>query len=232
LLTAILSSAGLAGATGHRAFIPAFLLGLFHHVAPLIGSSFSLAGGKFVWLADPVVMSALGALMILEYVAEANPDLPEITEWALKAPKLIAGFVVVAAMVGTMDASMTTMVASGVLGAGTALTVDGLRAKVKHALNDSVGDATDGGSTKAMALAETGWSMGLTAIAVVVPILVAVAAVVSFGIYKGKGALTGNKFVPCPTCDQPRHPEATACPYCKESIPAASASESLPTPVV
>ena len=215
-LVAILGAAGLAGATGHRAFIPAFLLGAMHHVAPMMdpANPFFQLNETFAWLASPVVMVVLGALIVLEFIAEANPDVPELTEWAMKAPKLIAGFGVVAATVGTTTDSMTMIVGSGVLGSGTALTVDSLRAKVKHAL----GDASGGGTNKALALAETGWAAGLSVIAVVIPILVLLAVGITFLVYRSRTTLANSRLLPCPACGAGRHADAVACPHCKAAI--------------
>lgn len=217
----MLTAAGLATATGHRAFVPALLLGVVHHLSAAFpgdtGPFFQL-GPDWAWLASPVVMIILGALVVLEFMAESNPDVPELTEWALKAPKLVAGFIVVAALVGTVDDSSVLMVGSGVLGAGTAFGVDTIRAQVKHAVDGSLGDATDGMSTKTLAVAETGWSLGVSTVAIVVPLAVLVVGVVTWFVWKGRNAIGKGKRVPCPACGVDRHPDARACPHCKAAI--------------
>ncbi len=220
-LLAILSAAGLAGAAGHRASIPALALGVLHHVAGMTaggGEPFFALGERFDWLANPGVMGILGVLAIIEVLAEANPDMPELTELALKAPKLAAGFLVVGATVGTMDDSLMLLTTSGVLGAGTALVVDNVRADIKRAIDEPLADATDGGSTKAMALAETGWAAGLSVAAIVVPVAVLGAAGILFFVWKGKSAASKARMIPCPACGEQRHAEATACPHCQAAI--------------
>jgi hypothetical protein len=221
-LMSLLAAAGLAGASGHRAFVPAFLLGVMHHLGPVFqqadGSPFFALSPGYAWLAHPVVMVVLGGLMVLEYLAEANPDVPELTEWALRAPKLVSGFIVVAALVGAIDDSTVLMATSGLLGAGTALAVDGVRSEIKHVVNDSVGEATDGKGTKALAVAETGWSAGMTVAAIVVPIVILAAGVALFVAWRGRKAIGEAARVPCPSCGQPRHRDATACPHCKAAI--------------
>jgi hypothetical protein len=217
----MLTAAGLATATGHRAFIPALLLGAVHHLSiafPGDSGPFFALGADWAWLASPIVMLILGALVVLEFLAESNPDVPELAEWALKAPKLVAGFVVVAALVGTVNDSAVLMVGSGVLGAGTAFGVDTVRAQVKHALDGSLGNATDGMSTKTLAVAESGWSLGVSTVAIVVPLAVLAVGAVSFFVWKGRKLIGREKRVPCPACGAPRLPEARACPHCQAAI--------------
>jgi hypothetical protein len=222
-LVAILTGAGLAGAAGHRAFVPAFLLGLLHQLAAGMagasGEPFFALGDSFAWLSHPAVLVVLGGLTVLEYVAEANPDIPELTEWALRAPKMVSGFLVVAATVGSVDGNLMLLVGSGVLGAGTALGVDKIRSSVKRLVDEPLRDASDGASTKTMAVAETGWSVGMTVVAIVAPVLVLAGAVVLFLAWKGGGAAAKARKVPCPSCGESCHPEATACPHCRAAIP-------------
>lgn len=221
-LMSLLQAAGLAGASGHRAFIPALALGVLHHIsaaaAGAAGDPTFALSQDFVWLADPIVMSVLGALTIVEILAEMNPDVPELVNLSLKLPKLVSGFVVVAASVGQVSESWTLMAASGVLGAGTALTVDSLRAEVKHTVDDSLSDASDGHSTKVIGAGESVWAGVLAVAAVVLPILAAVGLLLLAGIWWGGRRAARAKFVPCPSCGEPRHPEATACPSCKAEI--------------
>lgn len=220
----ILGAAGLAGATGHRAFVPALLLGVAHHLGPMFPDSAGAPGfalsADWAWLASPIVMVVLGALLVLEYLAESNPDIPELSEWAMKAPKLIAGFIVVAAYVGQIndDGSTAAMISSGLLGSGVALGVDGMRSKVKQALDSSLGDATDGVSTKAVAIAETGWSLSVGVIAVVVPLAILLVAAITWFVWAGRRTIVKARMEPCHTCGADRHPQATACPHCRAAI--------------
>ena len=224
-LMSLLQAAGLAGASGHRAFIPALVLGILHHVAaaaagPGAVPTFALSS-EFTWLADPVVMGVLGVLTVVEILAEMNPDAPELVNLALKLPKLVSGFVVVAASVGQVSDSWTLMAASGVLGAGTALTVDSLRADAKHTIDETLSDASDGHSTKVIGGAESAWAGVLAVGSIVFPIIAAVGILLLLGIWYGIRHAAQAKFLPCPSCNEPRHPKATACPSCKASIPAA-----------
>jgi len=210
----LFQAAGLAGASGHRAFIPALVLGVWHRVDP----NFTLSQ-SFEWLADPVVMGVLAALTVVEMLAEMNPDAPEIVNLALKLPKLVSGFVVVAASVGHMtNDSMPLMIGSGILGAGTALTVDTLRATVKHSVNETLADSTEGHSTKIIGTAETAWAGALAIAAIVVPYVAAAGILLLVGLWWGGKRAARAKFVACPGCGEPRHPEASACPHCQVAI--------------
>jgi hypothetical protein len=225
-LMSLLQAAGLAGASGHRAFIPALALGILHHISaaaagPGVDPTFAL-GADFAWLADPVVMSVLGALTLVEILAEMNPDAPELVNLSLKLPKLVSGFVVVAASVGQVSESWTLMAASGVLGAGTALTVDSLRADVKHTVDETLSDASDGHSTKAIGAGESVWAGLLAVGAIVFPIIAAVGLLLLVGIWWGGKRAARAKHVPCPECGAMRHPQASVCPSCKQAITAAS----------
>ncbi len=223
-ILSLFSAAGLAGASGHRAFIPALCLGTMHHLAAnsVAGTTaepwFALSG-QFTFLADPVVMAVLGVLTLVEVLAEMNPDAPELVNLSLKLPKLLAGFVVVADRVGSMsDNNMVLMIGSGILGSGAALTIDTLRADVKHSVDESLTDASDGLSTKLIGGGETIWAATLAVLAVVAPIIAAVGVLLLVGMWFGGRRAARAKFVPCPACNEPRHPEASACPHCRAAI--------------
>ena len=194
----LFQAAGLAGASGHRAFVPALALGVWHHM----DNNFALSE-SFAWLADPVVMGVLGVLTLVEPMAEMNPDAPEIVNLSLMLPKLASGFVVVAASVGHMtNDNLPAMVASGILGAGAAFTVDGLRAEVKHSVDETLSDTTDGHSTKVIGTAETAWAAALSIAAVVAPVVAAVGILLLVGIWWGGRRAAKAKFVGCPACGE------------------------------
>ncbi len=233
-LATILGAAGLAGATGHRAFIPALALGCLHRIAENTVAAgaepFFALSDQFIWLADPIVMVVLGVLTVVEVLAEMNPDAPELVNLSLKLPKLVSGFVVAAAEIGTISDSTALMVGSGILGAGTALGVDTLRADVKHTVDGSLADASDGLSTRVIGGTESIWAAVLAVSAVVLPIVAAVGVLLLVGIWIGTRKAAQAKFVPCPHCNEPRHPEASsACPHCQASI---TGTEALPAPEV
>ena len=73
-------------------------------------------------------------------------------------------------------------------------------------------------SSKAMSVAETGWSAGLSAGAVLVPLIVLGAAALLGVAWFARKALVRSRRVPCPACGESRHPDASVCPHCKAAI--------------
>jgi len=221
-LMQVLTGAGLAGAAGHRAFIPPLALGLMHRFAAAGATAgvepwFKLSQ-KFEWLGDPKVLAILGVLAVIEYVAERSPDAPELVTLALKLPKAASGFLVAAAGVGQMDESLVALTASGVLGSATSLGVDTLRAGVKHAVQQPLSDATHGHSDRLMGSAETAWSGFLTYLAWVVPIVAILALGLLVGVWFGRKKVEKANRVACSKCGYLRHPDAKVCPECKAVV--------------
>lgn len=233
-LSTILAGAGLAGATGHRAFLPAFALGLWHRVAAASASggeapSFALSP-QFAWLGDTTVLVVLGVLVLVEFLAEANPDAPELVNLALKLPKVVGGFLVAAAAVGTLDDNLVLLSTSGLVGAGISLGVDGLRADLKHAVQEPLSDATGGASDRAMSWVETAWAGFLTVAAWALPLLAAVGVGVFAGVWWARRRAEAASRVPCARCGHLRLPAARVCPGCKQdvAVPPASGDAGAP----
>src|SRR5262245_63301510 len=121
-LAQVLTGTGLAAACGHRAFVPPLLLGLAHRLAAATAASgqqpFFALSPQFAWLADPIVLAILAVLALVEFLAEKNPDAPEIVNLALKLPKAVSGFLCAAAAAGSVSDNLALLSASGVLGSG------------------------------------------------------------------------------------------------------------------
>lgn len=221
-LMQVLTGAGLAGAAGHRAFVPPLLLGLMHRFSAATAAAgqqpyFQLSP-QFSWLGDTGVLVILGVLAVVEYLAENNPDAPELVTLALKLPKLASGFIVAAAAVGTVDPSLMALSASGILGSATSLGVDTLRAGVKHAVQQPLSDATNGVSDKAMGTAETAWSGAMTWLAWVLPVVALLAIGALACVWLGRRKVAQLQRVACPRCGFLRHPEAKVCAGCREVV--------------
>jgi uncharacterized membrane protein len=214
----ILSGAGLAGAAGHRAFLPPLLLGIAHRVGAGDPEPWFRLSERFEWMADTKVLVILSVLTLVEYVAERNPDAPELVTMALKAPKAVSGFLVAAAAMGSVDESLVALSASGLLGTATSLGVDTMRAGVKHAVQQPLSDATHGASDKVMGTAETAWSGVMTYLAWIVPIVAVAAIGVLAAVWFGRKKVAQANRVPCPKCGFARHPDAKVCPGCREVV--------------
>lgn len=229
-LSTLFAGAGLAGATGHRAFLPAFLLGLWHRICAGDPQPAFALSQKFQWLGDTKVLAILGALTFLEFLAERNPDAPEIVNLALKAPKAVGGFICAAAAAGTVDPNMALLIGSGVLGTATSLGVDHVRAGIKEAVQEPLSDATNGASDKAMGWAESAWSGFLSVMAWVLPILAAAGLVVVVVIWLGRKRIEKAARVACPSCGSLRHPSAKVCAGCRRDVDGIAAGPSPAAP--
>jgi hypothetical protein len=233
-LTQILSGAGLAGAAGHRAFLPPLLLGLTHKLAAATAAAgeapFFELSQKFQWLSDPKVLAVLAVLAVVEFIAEKNPDAPEIVNLALKLPKAVSGFLVAAAATGRVDENLLALSASGVLGGGIALGVDKLRADVKHAVQQPLSDATHGASDKAMGWAETAWSGFVAVMAWVIPVLAVLCVLVVVGVWFARRKFEDSGRLPCPKCGHRVLPGARVCAGCKADLAGAVAASPTSSP--
>ena len=71
-LMQILTGAGLAGASGHRAFLPPLILGVAHQWAAATAAAgqtpFFELSKQFEWLASPAVIAILAVLTIVEFL--------------------------------------------------------------------------------------------------------------------------------------------------------------------
>jgi hypothetical protein len=207
-LMTIMAGFGLATGAGAKAFIPLLALGGFHYTP-----YFELSP-RFTWLADPAVLTILGALVVLEIVVDAHPDLGRYSDVVAYLPKVVAGFIGFAAVTGQLDSDLAELGASGVLGAGTAGAVHWLRTKLRRPFRDFAEDAHESAG-KAASLAEAGASASLAGTSVVAPpVSMALALVVVCGSVVAARRAAGRR-APCVHCGEPIRPGALVCPHCK-----------------
>jgi hypothetical protein len=202
-----MSAFGLASGAGAKAFIPILALGGFHYTP-----YFELSD-RFSWIADPIVMAALGILVVLEIVVDAHPDLGAWTDTVAYLPKMVAGFIGFAAVTGTVDGDLLSLAGSGILGAGTAAGIHWTRNRIRLPFRDVAEDLHEGAG-KAASLSEAGVSMALAGSAVLAPPLSILLAV---GL--GLGAIVAartldRRRVPCSSCGEPIRPGALVCIHC------------------
>ena len=212
-LMTYMSAFGLASGTGAKAFIPILALGAFHYTP-----YFELSG-RFSWIADPAVMVVLGLLVVLEIVVDAHPDLGPWSDVVSYLPKIVAGFIGFAAVVGTIDSSLVALAGSGLLGAGTAAGIHWTRNTIRLPFRDTAEDLHEGVG-KLASLSEAGVSAALSGSAILAP---PVAAVMAVGV--GAGALVvgrtmDRRRLPCPHCSEPIRPGAVVCIHCGRDLEA------------
>jgi hypothetical protein len=208
-LMTYMAAFGLATGAGAKAFIPILALGAFHYTP-----YFDLSD-RFLWIADPVVMAVLGALVVIEIVVDSHPDLGRFSDVVSYLPKIVAGFIGFAAVTGSLDPDVAHLGASGVLGGTTAAGVHWIRNKVREPFRDFAED-THESAGKIASLTEAGASASLAGTAVMVPpvsMALALTMVGGAGIIAHRSAA---RRVPCVHCGEPIRPGALVCIHCKE----------------
>lgn len=165
-LVAVPLGIGIAAATGFRVFLPLLALGLAgrFEIVPLADS--------FQWLADTGTLLALGVAALAEIAAYYLPGVDHALDGLAGPAALVAGAVSVAAVMTDVPPALKWTVAI-IAGSGSAGLVQGattlLRAKS--------GLTTGGLGNPVVATGELGGAVGLSALAIFVPILALVAVV-------------------------------------------------------
>jgi len=197
----------LASGAGAKAFIPVLALGAAHYTP-----YFELSG-RFLWISSPAVMIVLGVMVVLEIVVDAHPELGRWTDTVAYLPKMTAGFIAFAAMVGTIDDDFAALAASGLLGAGTAGGVHFIRNAIRRPFRTIAEDLHEGVG-KVASVTEAGVSLSLAGSALVVPPLALglAAGLAVAGIAVAR--TIGRRRVPCTACGQPIRPGALVCVHC------------------
>jgi hypothetical protein len=177
MLALLLSSLGLGAAAGQRGALTALLLGAFHYTP-----WFSL-GDEWAWVASPVVLGILGAVALAEILADRMPESAALVEVAAWLPKAIVAFLAVAAVSGTLDASLNALLLSGTLAAGSAVVAERGRVRARKE-SRALADAGSSGADRTLHHTETVGAVGLTAAALTAPwlVLVLLAAIVLVAI--------------------------------------------------
>jgi hypothetical protein len=207
-LMTYMAAFGLATGAGAKAFIPILALGAFHY------TPYFELGGRFTWVADPVVMGIMGVLVVLEIVVDSHPDLGQFSDIVSYLPKIVAGFIGFAAVTGRLDPDVAQLGASGVLGGGTAAGVHWLRNKVRQPFRDFAED-THESVGKVASLSEAGASAALSGSALMVPPVSMVLALALVGGSVVVARRSEARRVACSHCGEPIRPGALVCVHCK-----------------
>lgn len=169
----LLTGAGLALSAGLNAYIPLIALGLLARFSPLV----DLPAG-WDWLTQPWVLGVLGALVVVEFVADKVPSVDHLNDIAQTVVRPAAGGVAFAAG----SASVTPAVAAPgdfytssalvpfLLGAALALLVHLAKAATRPVVNLY----TAGTGAPVISVVEDIISVTLALLAILVPVLVVV----------------------------------------------------------
>jgi hypothetical protein len=172
----LLTGFGLATAAGLNAYIPLLALGLLARFTELVALPPSWA-----WLENGWVMAIVAVLLVVEIIADKVPALDSVNDVIQTVVRPTAGGIVF----GSGTAAQTTAVAdpgafaqSGqwipvVVGVAIALVVSLTKSTVRPVANV----ATAGMAAPVLSTAEDLASVGLVAVAIVIPALVLVAVI-------------------------------------------------------
>lgn len=206
-LMSYMAAFGLATGAGAKAFIPLFALGAFHY------TPYFELGERWRWIADPVVMAVLGVLIVIEILVDAHPELGRFSDVVAYLPKFVAGFIAFAAATGTVDGSLTSLAASGVLGGGTASGVHWLRNQVRRPFRDAAEHLHETVG-KGASLAEAGTSATVASGAILAPPLALGAAIALAAVALVVSRRLDGRRVACVHCSGPIRPGASICLHC------------------
>jgi hypothetical protein len=207
-LMTYMAAFGLAAGAGAKAFIPILALGAFSYTP-----YFELSQ-PYAWIADPVVMAVLAALVVAEIVVDAHPELGRFSDVVAYLPKVVAGFIAFAAVTGRLDQDLAQLGTSGVLGGGTAAGVHWLRNQVRRPFRDLAEDA-HGSVGKFASLGEAGASATLAGTALMVPPLsiLLLAGFATSAVVASRAA--NRRRAACVHCGEALRPGALVCPHCR-----------------
>lgn len=164
LLSGLLSSLGLSGAAGLNAFIPLLVVGLLDRLGVM-----TLAA-PYDLLASPWVLLGVAVLGALDFVGDKIPGVDHLLHLAGGVVNTAAGAVLFASQAGIAEVPPSLSLILGVVVAGG---VHATRAAVRP-----VATATTGGlGNPVVSTAEDGLSLGLSLLAVFIPVLGALALV-------------------------------------------------------
>ncbi|TNM68292.1 DUF4126 domain-containing protein [Streptomyces sp. NP160] len=164
----VLVGLGLASAAGLNAYLPLLLLGALARFTDLVPLP-----PEWSWLSDPVALTVLALLLVVEVVADKVPGVDHLNDVLGAVVRPAAGGIAVGA--GTASTSGDGQWWSVVLGAVVALVVTVAKSAGRAAVNAT----TVGTGAPVASTLEDGASLALTLSALLAPVLVLVALVAS-----------------------------------------------------
>lgn len=131
-ITYLLTALGLSSTAGLRAYLPLLAVGLAYDVPTLTGQPTIPLQGDFQALGNPIVLIILGALMLVEFLADKVPVVDHISDAIHTVIRPLAG---AAIMAGTSNPISThSGVLAAALGGALALGVHAAKAGVRPAV--------------------------------------------------------------------------------------------------
>ena len=168
----LLTGSGLATAAGLNAYVPLLIVGGANALWP---SVISLPNG-WQWLSNPWVIAVLAVLLVIEVVADKVPALDTVNDVVQTVVRPTAGGLAFGSVSGATTAAVkdpSTLLSNNqwipiVIGVVIALLVHGGKMAVRPLANA----ATGGVAAPVMSTVEDMTSVGLSFIALIIPVLV------------------------------------------------------------
>lgn len=160
---------GLAAASGFRVFVPMFIASIAMQTD--MADSIPLGSG-FEWIGSPIAMVIFGAATAVEIGGYYIPWIDNLLDTIATPAAVVAGTTAVAAMLGDVDPSVKWTLAL-IAGGGAAGTIQFLTVGTRAAST-----ATTGGvGNPVVSTAEAGGSVVFAILAVVIPLVAGILAV-------------------------------------------------------
>lgn len=164
-ILSIFLGVGLAASAGFRVFVPLFAISLaaYFGILPVNDS--------FAWVASAPALIVLGVASIVESISYLVPLVDNLLDTIAVPLAGIAGTMVMAASVADLSPEMTWALAI-IAGGGAAATIKGTAA-AGRAISTGT---TAGLANPVLSVGETGTAIGLSALAIFLPVVAGVAA--------------------------------------------------------
>ena len=166
---------GLAAATGLRAFLPLLIVAVFSRFH-LFGVNF---GEGFAWLESNTALIALSVAVVAELVLDKIPAVDSAVDVVMTAVRPALAAVLVMASFSGADPAIAPLLA--LIAAPVALLGHSAKAVTRPAVTVSTG----GMGNPVASVAEDGWTLVLTGLALLAPLLIPVAIVLSIWVVWG-----------------------------------------------
>ena len=189
VLLSVAVGLGLAAACGFRVFLPLFMISLTSHLG------FLKLAGTFEWMSSWPALIAFGSATLLEIGAYYIPFIDNLLDSVATPAAILAGALAMMTQVGDQNPLLAYSIAA-VAGAGAAGAVQGLTTITRQFSSL----ATAGFGNPIVATVEAGLSVGMSLLAVFLPLLGLLVVVTV--IYFAVRSLLGG----------PETPPATAAP--------------------
>ena len=172
LLIALCLGLGLAAATGLRAFLPLLMVAVLARF-DLMGVDF---GPNFAWLETNTALIALSVAVVAELVLDKIPAVDSAVDVVMTVVRPALAAVLVMASFSQADPAIAPILA--LIAAPVALLGHGAKAVTRPAVTAT----TAGLGNPVASVAEDGWALVLTGLAILAPLLVPLAVLLSIWV--------------------------------------------------